>query len=80
MKLSVTKGFIDKETNIFHQIGEVVEYPEARAKFIETRGFGKCLDKPKSTKTETQETKEEKEPKERRNRVSEETKREARRR
>lgn len=58
MKLLVTKGFVDKETNIFRQIGQEVEYPEARAKEIETRGFGKCLEEPKPTKT----TKESKEP------------------
>ena len=52
MKLSVTKGFIDKETSIFHKIGEVVEYPEKRAKEIEYKGFGKCLEEPKPTKAE----------------------------
>jgi len=52
MKLTVTQGFIDKDTNIFHRIGEVVEYPEARAKEIEYRGFGKCSDKPKLSKAE----------------------------
>lgn len=50
MKLSVTKGFIDKDTMIFHNVGETIEYPEARAKEIETRGFGKCLEEPKPTK------------------------------
>ena len=55
MKLSVTKGFIDKETMIFHNVGETVEYPEARAKEIEFKGYGKCLDKPKPTKVETKE-------------------------
>ena len=54
MKLSVTKGFIDKNTNIFHNVGEIVEYPEARAKEIEYKGYGKCLtEKPKPTKVET---------------------------
>lgn len=53
MKLTVTQGFIDKDTNIFHRIGEVVEYPEARAKEIEYRGFGKCSDKPKLSKAES---------------------------
>ena len=52
MKLSVTKGFIDKETNIFRNVGEIVEYPEARAKEIEYKGYGKCLDKPKPAKAE----------------------------
>lgn len=51
MKLSVTVGFIDKDTNIFHKVGEIVEYPEKRAKEIETRGFGKCMES-KPTKTE----------------------------
>ena len=55
MKLSVTMGFIDKDTNIFHNVGEVVEYPEKRAKEIETRGFGKVLDEPKPTKAPKQE-------------------------
>ena len=50
MKLSVTIGFIDKDTNIFHNVGEVVEYPEKRAKEIETRGFGKIVGEPKPTK------------------------------
>ena len=56
MKLSVTKAFIDKETTIFHNVGEVVEYPETRAKEIEYRGFGKCLEEPKPTKTPKVET------------------------
>lgn len=56
MKLSVTKAFIDKDTTIFHNVGEVVEYPETRAKEIETRGFGKCLMEPKPTKTPKVET------------------------
>lgn len=77
MKLSVIKGFIDKETNIFHKEGEIVEYPETRAKEIECRGFGKCLDEPKPTKAET---KEPKEPRERRSRDLEQPKRETRRR
>ena len=42
MKLTVTKDFIDKNTSVYHKIGEVVEYPEARAKEIEYRGFGRC--------------------------------------
>ena len=50
MKLSVTKGFIDKDTSVFHNVGEVVEYPEKRAKEIECKGFGRCLDEPKPTK------------------------------
>ena len=77
MKLSVTQGFIDKETNIFRKVGEVVEYPEARAKEIENRGFGKCLEEPKPTKAES---KEPKEPRERRSRDLEQPKRETRRR
>lgn len=52
MKLSVTKGFIDKDTNIFRNVGDVVEYPEKRAKEIEFKGFGKCLEEPKPTKAE----------------------------
>lgn len=50
MKLKVINGFIDKDTMIFHQIGSVVEYPEKRAKEIEARGFGKCLEEPKPSK------------------------------
>lgn len=50
MKLSVTKGFIDKDTMAYHKIGDVVEYPEKRAKEIEYKGFGKCLEEPKPTK------------------------------
>lgn len=50
MKLSVKKGFIDKDTNIFHNVGEEIEYPEKRAKEIETKGFGKIIDEPKPTK------------------------------
>lgn len=50
MKLSVKKGFIDKDTNIFHNVGEIIEYPEKRAKEIETKGFGKIIDEPKPTK------------------------------
>lgn len=57
MKLSVKIGFIDRETNIFHKVGEVVEYPEKRAKEIENRGFGKILNEPKPTKTEKVEEK-----------------------
>jgi hypothetical protein len=52
MKLSVKKGFIDKDTNIFHNVGEIIEYPEKRAKEIETKGFGKILNEPKPTKAE----------------------------
>jgi len=63
MKLLVTKGFIDKDTSIFRNVGEKVEYPEARAKEIETKGFGKCLEEPKPTK-ETKEPKESKVSKE----------------
>lgn len=74
MKLSVTQGFIDKETNIFRNVGDVVEYPEARAKEIEYKGYGKILE-PKPTKAET---KEPKEPK--RSRDLEQPKRESRRR
>lgn len=74
MKLSVTKGFIDKDTMIFHNVGAVVEYPEARAKEIEYKGYGKILE-PKPTKAEP------KEPKEpRRSRDAEQPKRETRRR
>ena len=74
MKLSVTKGFIDKDTMIFHNVGAVVEYPEARAKEIEYKGYGKILE-PKPTKAEP------KEPKEpRRSRDVEQPKRETRRR
>lgn len=76
MKLSVTKGFIDKETNIFRNVGEIVEYPEARAKEIEYKGYGKILE-PKPTKAEP---KEPKEPRERRSRDLEQPKRETRRR
>lgn len=72
MKLSVTKGFIDKDTNIFHKVGDVVEYPEARAKEIEYKGYGKCLEKPQPTKAEPKNE----EPK---RRTSEQPKREIRR-
>lgn len=58
MKLSVTIGFIDKDTNIFHRVGEIIEYPEKRAKEIETRGFGKVLNEPKPTKEESKPVKE----------------------
>ena len=54
MKLTVTKGFIDKDTNIFHSVGSVVEYPEKRAKEIEYRGFGKC-EEPKPSKAKAKE-------------------------
>ena len=50
MKLSVTKGFIDKDTMVFHNVGAIVEYPEKRAKEIEYKGFGKCLEEPKPIK------------------------------
>ena len=59
MKLTVTKGFIDKDTNIFHKVGEKVEYPEKRAKEIEYRGFGKC-EEPKPSKAEPKAEKKEK--------------------
>ena len=62
MKLSVTQGFIDKDTNIFHRVGEVVEYPEKRAKEIEYKGFGKCLEEPKPTKAKAKTEKVEEEP------------------
>lgn len=52
MKLLVKKGFIDKDNGIFRNVGETVEYPEKRAKEIETRGFGKCIEEPKPTKAE----------------------------
>lgn len=55
MKLSVTIGFIDKDTGIYRQVGDIVEYPEARAKEIEYKGYGKCLDKPKPAKAEPKE-------------------------
>lgn len=54
MKLTVIKGFIDKDTNIFHNVGEKVEYPEARAKEIECKGFGRC-EEPKPSKAKTKE-------------------------
>lgn len=54
MKLTVTKGFIDKDTNIFHNVGEKVEYPEARAKEIEYKGFGRC-EEPKPSKAKPKE-------------------------
>ena len=65
MKLKVINGFIDKDTMIFHQVGTIVEYPEKRAKEIEYKGFGKCLEEPKPSKakakveTEKVETKDE---------------------
>ena len=59
MKLTVTKGFIDKDTNIFHQVGSVVEYPEKRAKEIEYRGFGKC-EEPKPSKAKAKKVEAEK--------------------
>ena len=51
MILSVKVGFIDKDTQIFHPAGAEVEYSEKRAKEIEARGFGKCIE-PKPAKTE----------------------------
>ena len=51
MKLSVKIGFIDKDTNIYHKVGDVVEYPEKRAKEIESRGFGTIVES-KPTKAE----------------------------
>lgn len=56
MKLTVTKGFIDKDTMKFHNVGEVVEYPEKRAKEIEYKGFGKC-EEPKPSKAKAKEIK-----------------------
>ncbi len=55
MILTVTKGFIDKNTKIFHNVGENIEYPEARAKEIEYRGFGKCVEEPKPSKAKAKE-------------------------
>lgn len=63
MKMSVIKGFIDKDTNKFHKVGEIVEYPEKRAKEIESRGFGKILNEPKPTKAEPKEEKDLEKPK-----------------
>ena len=67
MILMVTKGFIDKNTQIFHNVGEKVEYPEARAKEIEYRGFGKCEEpkpsKAKTKKVETEKVETEEKPK-----------------
>jgi hypothetical protein len=60
MKLSVKVGFTDKDTSLFRNVGEVVEYPESRAKELEKRGFGKIIDEPKPTKVEKVEVKEEK--------------------
>lgn len=82
MKLSVTIGFIDKDTNVFHNVGEIVEYPEKRAKEIESRGFGRIVGEPKPTKVRPSE---EKVPEEvvrepRRTRSYNEPKRESRRR
>ena len=62
MLLTVTKGFIDKDTKIFHNVGEKVEYPEARAKEIEYRGFGKC-EEPKPSKAKAKEPEKVDEPK-----------------
>ena len=74
MKLSVTQNFYDsKNNNIYRKIGDIVEYPEERAKEIETRGFGKIID-PKPTRTPR--TERENEP---RRRDSDEPKRERRR-
>ena len=55
MLLTVTKGFIDKDTMIFHNVGEKVEYPEKRAKEIEYKGFGKC-EEPKPSKAKAKES------------------------
>ena len=57
MKLTVIKGFIDKDTNIFHNVGEKVEYPEARAKEIECKGFGRCEESKPSKAKPKEETK-----------------------
>lgn len=62
MLLTVTEGFIDKETMIFHQVGEKIEYPEKRAKEIECKGFGKC-EEPKPSKAKAKEPKKEEIPK-----------------
>ena len=54
MLLTVTKGFIDKDTMKYHTVGEKVEYPEKRAKEIEYKGFGKC-EEPKPSKAKAKE-------------------------
>jgi hypothetical protein len=60
MKLSVTKCFYDKSNkNVYRRVGEVVEYPEARAKEIENRGFGKIIEDSLPTKSATKSVKEE---------------------
>ena len=61
MKLTVTKGFIDKDTMKFHNVGEVVEYPEKRAKEIEYKGYGKC-EEPKPSKAKAKEPEKADEP------------------
>lgn len=63
MKLSVTKGFIDKDTMVFHNVGAIVEYPEKRAKEIEYKGFGKCLEEPKPIKAKAKQPEKAEEPK-----------------
>ena len=62
MILTVTKGFIDKDTMIFHNVGEKIEYPEKRAKEIEYKGFGKC-EEPKPSKAKAKEPEKEETPK-----------------
>ena len=62
MILTVTKGFIDKDTMIFHNVGEKIEYPEKRAKEIEYKGFGKC-EEPKPSKAKAKEPEKVEEPK-----------------
>lgn len=45
MKLSVTKCFYDiSNNNAYRKVGDVVEYPEERAKEIENRGFGRIIE------------------------------------
>lgn len=66
MKLSVTKCYYDKSNNnIYRKVGDIVEYPEERAKEIENRGYGKILEsKPtKVAKSENQPKKKDSEPK-----------------
>lgn len=62
MLLTVTKGFIDKDTMKYHKVGEKVEYPEKRAKEIEYKGFGKC-EEPKPSKAKVKEPEKVDEPK-----------------
>lgn len=62
MKLSVTKCFYDiSNNNVYRKVGDVVEYPEERAKQIENRGYGKIIDQ-KPTKIAPK-TEKESEPK-----------------